>query len=50
MKWAGHAATLRERRGEERSIQGLKGHLRDRHYLEEVGVDSNLIFRRVLKK
>jgi hypothetical protein len=25
----------------------LKGHLRDRHYLEEVGVDSNLILRRL---
>jgi hypothetical protein len=35
---------------EDRSIEGLKGHLRDRHYLEEVGVDGSLILKRVLKK
>ena len=27
----------------------MKGHLRDRHYLEEVGVDSNLILRHAMR-
>jgi hypothetical protein len=38
---------MRERRG---AYRVSKGNVRERCYLEEVGVDGNLILKRILKK
>ena len=40
MKWAGHVARMRERRG---AYSVLSGNLRERDHFEDVGLDGRLI-------
>jgi hypothetical protein len=47
MKRAGYVTAAGDRIG---TYRVLKGNLRERHYLEEVGVGGNLILKRILKK
>jgi len=47
VRWAGHVARTRERRGVYRV---LAGNVRDRDHLEDPGLDGRIILRLILRK